>query len=157
MASAPYASGATPTAAAMPTTIIRPSQPRRAPVDAGRQAAAHPVAEVEVPETDGGDHGEDEGRIHPGGKADLGEEYVLGRLEQRRHHPVGAPVVRMPGRERGEQHRLDRGEEQDARQVPQPERGQHAGDEQPDDQGRERRHPAAHPLPIHIAIRPSPR
>ena len=51
----------------------------------------------------------------------------------------------MPGGERGEQHRLDRGEQQDARLVPQPEGGQHPGHQQPDDQRGERRHPAADP------------
>ena len=50
--------------------------------------------------------------------------------EQRRHQPVQSPVVRMAGAEPGEQHRLDRGEHQDARQIPQPERGQDTRHEQ---------------------------
>ena len=79
------------------------------------------------------------------GEAERREEHVLGRLQQRRHHPVPRPSVRVPRRERASSIASTGVSTQDARQVPQAERGEHAGDEQPDDQRRQRRQPCRPP------------
>ena len=73
------------------------------------------------------------------GQAQGGQEHALAGQQQRGHQPVQPPVVRMPGSQGGQHHRLDRRQHQDAGQVFQPERGQHAGHEQARQQRRQRR------------------
>ena len=90
------------------------------------------------------------------GVPELGEANVLGRLEQRRHEPVAAPVVRVPRGERGQQHGLGRGQHRDADRFPRPSAAS-TRDEQPTNNGgMGGTRPSTH-LPIQTAIRPSPR
>jgi len=70
-----------------------------------------------VAQGDGGEQCERHRREDMPGDTEGGDEHVLAGLQQRWREPVQPAVVRVPGGQRGEQHRLDRRQHQNARQV----------------------------------------